>query len=71
VEWVKPIDQVEADIRRQGVFMLVDASVGKLRFFGYKRDCITLNRLTDSLRGRTDEMVKYLIAQARAKGETT
>jgi hypothetical protein len=71
VEWVKPIDQVEADIRRNGVFLLVDVRNRKLKFFGYKRDYATINRLMDSLKGRTDEMVKYLIARARAKGETT
>ena len=71
VEWVKPIDQVEADIRRRGVFMLVDVRGRKLKFFGYNRDYANINRLMDSLKGRTDEMVKYLIARARAKGETT
>jgi hypothetical protein len=67
VEWVKPIDQVDADIRREGVFMLVDVDGKKLQFFGFKRDCVTLNRLMESLKGRQDEMVQYLIAQARIR----
>jgi len=71
VEWVKPIDEVEADFRRQGVFVLVDMDGRKLRFYGYKRNCETINRLVDSLRGRGPEMVKFLTARARAKGETT
>jgi hypothetical protein len=67
VEWVKPIDQVDADIRREGVFMLVDVDGRKLRFYGYKRDYVTINRLIESLKGRQDEMVKYLIAQTRTR----
>lgn len=67
MEWVKPIDQVDADIRREGVFMLVDVDGKKLRFFGFKRDCVTINRLMESLKGRQDEMVQYLIAQARTR----
>jgi hypothetical protein len=49
------------------VFMLVDVDGRKLRFYGYKRDCVTINRLMESLKGRQDEMVKYLIAQARTR----
>ncbi len=64
---MKPIDQVDADIRREGVFMLVDVDGRKLRFYGYKRDYVTINRLIESLKGRQDEMVKYLIAQTRTR----
>jgi hypothetical protein len=66
VEWVKPIDEVEADFRRQGCFILVDVRAKKLKFYGFKQPVI--NRLMDQLRGRTHEMVNFLIARARAKG---
>jgi hypothetical protein len=68
MEWVKPIDEVEADFRRQGVFMLVDVWNNKLLFFGYKKNNVDINRLIASLRGRSKEMGKFLLA--RAKGET-
>jgi len=70
VEWVKPIDEVEADFRRQGIFLLVDMDGRRLRFYGYKRNHEAVNSAVDSLKGRQDEMVKFLIARARAKGET-
>jgi len=71
VEWVKPIDEVEASLRRQGIFLLVDADGRKLRFYGYSRNNEAVNRAVDSLKGRQGEMVKFLTARARAKGETT
>jgi hypothetical protein len=70
MEWVKPIDEVESDFRRQGVFLLVDVDGRKLRFYGYKKDCVAINRMMDSMKGRAPEMVKFLIARASAKGET-
>jgi hypothetical protein len=69
MEWVKPIVQVEREIRERGMFMLVDPRGMKLQFFGYNQ--ATVNRERDALRGRSQEMVKYLIALASAKGETT
>ncbi len=71
MEWVKPIDEVEADFRRQGIFLLVDADRRTLRFYGFKKDNVAVNRAVDSLRGRQSEMGKFLIARARAKGEIT
>jgi hypothetical protein len=68
VEWVKPIDQVERELREHGVFTLVDARAKTLRFYGWTRDQATLNRLTDTVKGRVEEMTSYLIAQPR-KGE--
>jgi hypothetical protein len=73
VEWVKPIDEVEADFRRQGVFLLVNLDGQRLQFYGFKKDCVALNQMIDYLKqtGRGQEMVKFLIARARAKeGET-
>jgi hypothetical protein len=69
VEWVKPIDQINFDARRQGVFMLVDFDGRRLRFFGY--DQAAINRAKDATRGRIQEMVNFLIARTRAEGETT
>jgi hypothetical protein len=66
VEWVKPIDEVEADFRRRGMFVLVDVTGRKLKFYGWNQ--IALRRAMDSLKGRTAEMAKFLTA--RAKGET-
>jgi hypothetical protein len=72
MEWVKPIDEVEAEFRRHGVFLLVDVSGRKLWFYGYKKDHTAIKRMIDSLRGRSKEMVKFLIARARVqRGETT
>jgi hypothetical protein len=68
MEWVKPIGMMELDFRRQGVFLLVDVSGKKLWFFGYKRDQSAINQMMETLRGRCDEMVNFLIARARAKG---
>jgi hypothetical protein len=70
VEWVTPIEEIEADIRRRGMFVLVDVNGKTLRFYGYKTQAY-VNQLVDSLRGRGPEMVKYLIARARARGEIT
>jgi hypothetical protein len=67
--WVKPIDQVDADIRRVGIFMLVDVDGKKLRFFGFKKDYTDINRAMDSLKGRSQEMVKYLIEVASARSQ--
>jgi hypothetical protein len=70
MEWVKPIDQVEEDFRRLGVFILVDMNCKRLKLFGYNR--IAMLRLTDELKGRSREMADLLIARARVhKGETT
>lgn len=72
MEWVKPIDQLEAEVRYRGVFMLVDLNTKKLKFYGFKRQQPDFNKVVDLVRGRTHEMVNYLIASAkRAKGETT
>jgi hypothetical protein len=73
MEWVKPIDQVEADMRRQGVFLLVDVNGRTLRFYQFSKDSVRLKQILDYFqeKGRGQEMVKYLIARARAKGETT
>jgi hypothetical protein len=68
MEWVKPIDEVEADFRRRGVFLLVDVCGKKLRFFGYKKDTVEINQMIDSLRGRSHEMVNFLIKRANSKG---
>jgi hypothetical protein len=64
MEWVKPIDQVEAELRQQGMFLLADADGKRLWFYGYKSQP-TLNRVMDSLRNRRVEMVKFLTARAR------
>ena len=69
MEWVKPIDEVEADFRRAGAFLLVDPTSRKLRFYGYNQ--VALRRMIDGLRGRSHEMANFLIARASAKGETT
>jgi hypothetical protein len=70
VEWVKPIGELEADFRRQGVFMLADFNAKRLRFYGY--DSVVTNRLVDAVRGRTQEMVDFLVARLRVqRGETT
>jgi hypothetical protein len=70
VEWVKPIGEVEREFRRRGAFMLVDARCRKLWFFHYSKSAVTVNQMMDSLKGRSDEMVNFLIARASAKGET-
>jgi hypothetical protein len=68
MEWVKPIDMVLLDFHRKGVFLLVDARRKRIVFYGYKRDNAEINRMIDSMKGRSDEMTKYLIAQLRAGG---
>jgi hypothetical protein len=56
---------VELDFRRKGVFLLVDVRSKKLYFFGYKPDMTCINQMMESLKGRTDEMVNFLIARAK------
>jgi hypothetical protein len=70
VEWVKPIDEVEAEFRKRGVFLLANTD-GKLWFFGYKPDTVVIKQMMASMKDRSEEMAKFLIARARAKGETT
>lgn len=70
MEWVKPIDEVEADFRRQGIFLLVDMSGKKLWFFQHSKNKAGIKRTTDSLKGRSEEMVKFLLARASVRGET-
>jgi hypothetical protein len=71
VEWVKPIDEVAREFRRQGVFLLVDAHSKRIVFYGYKRDTAEINRMIDSLKGRSNEMSTFLISTLRTEGETT
>jgi hypothetical protein len=71
MEWVegeRPIHVVEYELRKQGVFLLVDFDGRKLWFFGYKRDQAALRQMMESLKNRRDEMVKFLIKRANAKG---
>lgn len=68
MERVTPIHVMEYQFRRQGVFLLVDVGGRKLRFYGFKKSCVDLNRMIDSMKGRCDEMVNFLIARARVPG---
>jgi hypothetical protein len=70
MEWVKPIDQVEADLRRQGVFILFLPDTNRLAFFGCKKTQADIDKLSESVRGRSKEMARFLTARVRAKGET-
>jgi hypothetical protein len=70
MEWVKPIVQVEREIRERGMFMLVDPSNNRIMFYGYKRSTADISRIIDSLKGRSQELGKFLIALSSAKGET-
>lgn len=71
MERLTPIDKVEEEIRRKGVFMLADVRSRKLWFYHFANDSVTLNRTIESLKGRSEEMVTFLIARARARGEIT
>lgn len=68
MEWLKPIEEVEANFRRHGTFLLVDTN-GELKYYG-KKTAVNI-KLAASLKGRGTEMVKFLTARARAKGEIT
>ena len=71
MEWVKPIGMVEKDFRYNGIFLLVDPISRRLWFYGYKKDQASINQAMESLKGRSDEMVNFLIARAKsAEGET-
>ncbi len=67
---MQPIHVVEYELRRQGVFLLVDMDGKKLWFFGYSKDQNSLKRVMESLKSRRDEMVKFLIKRASVRGET-
>jgi hypothetical protein len=71
MERLIPIGEVERDLRRQGIFILVDFSGRKLWFYGYLKSQISLNKTMESLTNRRHEMIQLLTARARAKGETT
>jgi hypothetical protein len=71
MEWVMPIDQLEAEFRRYGAFLLVDFQGRKLWYYGVNRDGATRNRLIQLLKGRNQEMVLFLTKRASAKGEIT
>jgi hypothetical protein len=70
VEGVTPIHVVEYELRRKGVFLLVDMDGRKLWFYGYKKDQGALRQTMESLKNRRDEMVKFLIKRASVRGET-
>jgi len=62
---------MEYRLRRQGLFLLVDFDGRRLWFYGYKHSNDDINLAMESVKGRAIEMVKFLTARARAKGETT
>lgn len=70
MERVEPIHVMEYRFRRQGVFMLVDPSRRKLWFYGYKKEHNAMRSMMVELKGRTEEMVNFLIARASVRGET-
>ncbi len=67
---MKPIDEVARDFRRQGIFLLVDVRSRRICFYGYKQDTTEINRMIDSLKGRSKEMQDFLINTLRTEGET-
>ena len=67
MERLTPIHVMEYQFRRQGVFLLVDFDRRRLWFFGYKKNHTAINQLMESLKGRQEEMVKFLTARS-AKG---
>ena len=66
MEWVKPIDEVEAECRRLGVFLLVDMDGHTLRFYTYSRNTDTIDKAMAALKGRGQHMVDFLTRRARA-----
>lgn len=66
--WVKPIEDVEADFRRRGAFILFNPWKNTLVYFHMARDTTEIKRMMDSMQGRNGEMVRFLTA--RARGET-
>jgi hypothetical protein len=70
MERLRPIHVIEYELRRQGIFMLVDFDRRRLWFYGTK-GYADINRMMESLKGRGQEMVKYLTARAVQRGETT
>lgn len=67
---MKPIDEIEADFRRNGSFLLSDTD-GVLRYYGTKS--AKSAKLIESLKGRGKEMSKFLIDRASVRnkrGET-
>jgi hypothetical protein len=65
MERLESIATVEYAFRRRGVFLLVDFDGKKLWFFGHKPDQVAIKQMMESMKGRTEEMVKFLIARAR------
>jgi hypothetical protein len=71
VERLTPIHVLEYKFRQQGVFLLVDVGGKKLWFHRYGKDHAVIHQMMELLKGRTDEMVKFLTARARVpRGET-
>ncbi len=67
VERVKPIDELEADFRKRGAFLLVDVKSRKLWFYHYSNDLASVNQMIDSLKGRSQEMGNFLIERASVR----
>jgi len=65
VERVTPIHVLEYTFRCQGAFLLVDASGKRLWFFKYGNNNADIDRMMESMKGRADEMVKFLLARAK------
>ncbi len=64
MEWLKPIEDVEAEFRRHGSFLLVDTN-GKLMYYASR--AAKSAKLIESLKGRSAEMVNFLIARASVR----
>jgi hypothetical protein len=69
VERLKNIGYIEWEFRRNGIFLLVDTD-GKLKVYG-RHQSDACKPLLESIRTRVGEMSNFLIARARARGETT
>jgi hypothetical protein len=67
MERLAPIHVLEYRFRRKGVFLLVDPSNRKIWFYGYKPDKDAIRKMMAEMKGRTEEMVKFLIERASFK----
>jgi hypothetical protein len=68
MERLKPIHVLEHEFRRRGAFLLVDVTGRTIRFYKYAEDAVSVMEMADSIKGRSKEMVDFLISRASVRG---
>jgi hypothetical protein len=71
VEQLASIRALEYRLRTLGAIVLADPKSRRVWFYAYKPNEAALRPLVQLIKGRTGEMVDFLVARASVRGETT